>query len=115
MESKKHTLIFAKINKDTFEMIRNGQKKIETRAYTVKYHEIKAGDTLVMSCDGEKFEKKVTKATCFLSISDLLATYPIEHINPTVHSEEELTKIYYSFPDYKEKIRDFGLLAFELE
>jgi hypothetical protein len=34
---------------------------------------------------------------------------------PDLSSKEEAKKRYYSYPNYKEKIEQFGLLAFELE
>lgn len=112
---KKHILKFAQINKDTFEAIRDGRKRVETRAATIKYKDIVAGDVLEMSCDGDKFEKKIKKVRHFPSISELLKVYKPEDINPTLHSEEALTKKYHSFPNYEEKIKEFGLVAFELE
>ena len=115
METNKYSLIFAEANKDTFDFIRSGKKKIETRAGTVKYQKIKAGDILVMSCLGKKFEKKVKKVFHFASIKELLKKYTPNQINPAIRTEKELTNKYHSFPNYKEKIAQFGLLAFELE
>jgi len=34
---------------------------------------------------------------------------------PFVNSLEEMKQVYYSFPNYKEKIEEFGLVVFELE
>ena len=45
----------------------------------------------------------------------MLKKYKIEEINPFVKSEEELKKMYYSFPNYKEKIIKFGLVAFKFK
>jgi ASC-1-like (ASCH) protein len=36
-------------------------------------------------------------------------------IMPSVESVEEMKKIYASYPDYEDKIREHGLLGFELE
>ena len=115
MESKKHTLVFAQINKDIFEAIRDGKKKVETRAGTVKYQKIKVGDVIVLSCAGEKFEKKIKKIRHFSGIEEILKVYKPEEINPKTHSEEEAAQMYHSFPGYKEKIELFGLFAFEVE
>ena len=114
MKQTKHILRFAEINKDTFDFIKSGKKKIETRASTSKYQKIKAGDILVLSCAGKKLEKKVEKVFHFASIKKLLKKYTPNQINPTLHSKKELTDKYYSFPNYKEKIKRFGLIAFEL-
>lgn len=112
---KTYVLKFAEINKDIFEAIKIGRKKVETRAGTIKYKDIKAGDVLIMSCWGEKFEKEVKNVFHFVSTHDLLKKYTPEQISPKRHSEKELTEVYYSFPNYKEKIAEFGILAFELK
>ena len=114
MEPKKYILKFAQINKETFDFIRSGKKKIETRAGSVKYQKIKAGDVLVLSCAGERFEKRIKKVSHFKSIKDILKKYTPSQINPATKTEKELTGVYYSYPNYKEKIKKFGLLAFEL-
>ena len=115
MESKRYNLAVAEINRDTFDFIRNGKKKIETRAGSVKYQNIQNGDTLIFSCAGKKFEKRIKKVFHFKSIKEMLKKYDPNTINPLTHSEKELTDVYYSYPNYKEKIAEFGLLAFELE
>ncbi len=111
----KHTLRFAEINKDIFQAIRDGRKKVETRAGSTKYQKIKSGDVLVLSCSGKKFEKKIQKVRHFSSIKEILKKYKPEEINPKTHSLEETEKMYYSFTGYKEKIKKLGLFAFELE
>lgn len=110
-----YTLVVAQKDKDIFDMIRSGQKKVETRAYTVKYHEITAGDMLIFSCDGEKFEKNIAKVTHFKTIPDVFKVYAPDTIHPGIGSEEALIAKWHSFTGYKEKIAENGLLAFELE
>ena len=115
METKSHIIVFAQINKDIFEDIRSGKKKVETRAGSVKYQKIKSGDTLIMSCGGKKFQKKIKKVAYFKSIKEILKKYTPEEINPRTHSEREATEMYHSFSGYKEKIKKFGIIAFELK
>lgn len=79
---KKHILRFNRGNKGSvysFEAIKTGVKKIETRAGTKKY------------------QKKV------------------KDIMPDRSSRKELEDAYFSYPDYKDKMRKFGLITFELE
>ncbi len=47
---------FRTINKDIFEAIKSGKKKVETRAATEKYRNIKAGDTVKLVCENEQKE-----------------------------------------------------------
>jgi ASC-1-like (ASCH) protein len=112
---KKHTLKFAKINKKTWKNIKSGKKIVETRAGTEKYRKVSVGDLLILSCDGKKFEKTVKKIQHFRSIHSMLKKIRISEIEPEVKTENELTKIYESYPDYKKKIKKFGLFAFMLE
>ncbi len=114
MHGKKYTFIFAHENKNSFDNIQSGRKTLETRAGSLKYQTIKVGDILVMYCDGERFEKKVTRVAHFDSIRDLLKVYSVKRINPDLDTEEELTYTYYSYPGYEERIKKFGMLVFEL-
>lgn len=114
-KNKKYLLRFAKQNLATWEHIKSGEKDIETRAGTVKYTSIKSGDTLTLSCNGKKLYKKVKKVTYFKTIAGLVKKYNPERINPGVKTLKEMQAMYYSYPRYKEKIAQFGILAFELE
>lgn len=108
-------LRFRKINKDILGAIRSGKKKVETRAATERYRNIKAGDTAKLICGKDSFEMKVKKATTFKSITAVLKKYKPETINPKTHTAKEARDMWYSFPGYKDKIRKYGLIAVELE
>jgi ASC-1-like (ASCH) protein len=114
-KQKKHRLVFAKENKDTWENIKVGLKTIETRAGSVKYKKVKKGDILVLFCDGKQFERTVKKVTHVTSVAALIKKYNPSSINPGVHTLKEMEGMYYRYPGYKEKIAQFGILAFELE
>jgi len=115
MGNKKHILRFRAINKDIFEAVKDGRKKAETRAATKKFKNICVGDRLVLVCGKQKFEKTVKAARHFKTIKAMLKKYNIGQINPWVSTEKELTQIYHKFPGYKEKIKKYGLIAFELK
>ena len=105
--------VFNKNNKDIFEMLRDGNKTIETRAATVKYRKLQAGEIISFSCDGSIFEKTIAKVTHFDSIGSLLKKYKPEDINPKLHTTEEIVTMYHSFPGYEEKIKQSGIVAIE--
>ena len=113
--TKKYVLRFRAVNKDIFDAIKEGKKKIETRAATKKYRNIKAGDIVVLSCGAQRFEKIVRSVHIYKTIRALLRSHKPKEINPRVSTEAELIDIYYSFPDYREKIKKFGLIALELK
>lgn len=114
MRNKKIILRFRRINRDIFLAIKNNKKKIETRAASKKFRSIKTGDKLIFVCGKEKIERYAKKARVFKTIKALLKKYKPREINPKAFSEKEITKIYYSFPKYKEKIKKYGLIAIEL-
>ena len=109
------TLGFRAVNKDIFEAIINGKKKIETRAATERFRDIKAGDTVVLVCGNKKINKKVSKVELFKSMATVLKKYKPEAINPKIHTIQEARDMWYSFPGYKEKIKKYGLIVFNLK
>lgn len=113
--SKKAVLKFRAVNRDIFEAIVGGKKKIETRAATAKYRDLKAKDIVVLACGKKRIEKKVRKIEHFSSIAAILKKYKPEIINPKTHTLKEARDMWYSFPGYKEKIKKFGLIAITLE
>ncbi len=107
-----------KINsKDRYiiDAIISGEKKIETRAATPKYREIKMGEKIILVCGSKKIKKEVIKVELFKTIGALLKKYKPEEINPKTHSAQEARAMWYSFPGYKEKIKEFGLVAWHLK
>lgn len=107
-------LRFRSANHDIFEAIRNGRKKVETRAATERYRSIEAGDTIVFVCGRLKFERKVKSSKIFKSVEAILKKYKPVQINPNTKTEKEIRAMYDSFQGYREKIKKYGLIAFEL-
>lgn len=83
-----HTLRFRAVNRDTFRAIRMGTKKVETRAATVKYADIRAGDLITFVCGREKFERRVKRATLFKTIAAMLRKYKVADIAPDFSTEK---------------------------
>ena len=109
---KSHTLRFRAVDKKNFDQVKDGSKPVETRAGTVKYQSIEVGDTLVFSCGGEKFSKKILKKEHYKSIDAMVKKIPFKKIMPDAGSVAEMKKIYASYSGYEEKIREFGIFAF---
>lgn len=95
--------------------MRAGNKKIETRAGTSKNTKIQIGDMLKFVCGKESFEKKVAEIKHFKNIKAILKEYKPQEINPKLKTEGETIDMYYSFPNYRDKIKKHGLVAFELK
>jgi ASC-1-like (ASCH) protein len=107
-------LRFNKKNRNIFEAIRDGRKRVETRAATSKYADVKAGEIATFSCDGETFTRTITAVRHFPSVTALLKKYKVPQIHPPSKTAADLRAVYASFPGYAEKIRTFGLVAMEL-
>jgi ASC-1-like (ASCH) protein len=101
-------------NRDIFEAIKKGKKKIETRAATKRYRLIKAGDMIVFVCGKSKFQKKVRSVEIFRSVGAILKKYKPVQINPNTKTEKEARAIWNSFSGYSDKIRRYGLIAFKV-
>lgn len=112
---KTYVLRFRAVDKKNFDEVKNGSKSIETRAATVKYQPIEVGDTLTFTCGSERLSKKVVQRRHFQSIDAMVAEIPYKKIMPSVASVEEMKKAYASYAGYEDKIREFGILAFDLE
>lgn len=113
MNKKATQLRFREINRDIFEAIKNGKKKIETRAATVRFRRIKKGDYILLICAKEKFIRQVKNVQIAKNIDELISKHKIQDINPGFTNKEQLRKLYYSFPDYEHKIEKFGMVVIE--
>ena len=113
--SKKYCLGIAKEDKDIFKALEKGTKTIETRAAKGRFKRIEPGDVLVFSCANETVEKEVYDISYYDSIEELAEDLPLQNIFPSASSVEEAREIYYSFPNYKYKIKEYGLAAYKLK
>jgi ASC-1-like (ASCH) protein len=107
-------LRFRSVNRDIFEAIKNGKKKIETRTASLKYRLTKAGDTIIFVCGKSKFSKIVKSVEMFRTVAAILKKHKLAQINPNIKTEKEARAMWKSFPGYANKIRRCGLIAFTL-
>ena len=112
--NKKWTLLFRAADKRNFLEIKNGTKVVETRAATPKYREVKKGDILVIVCGKDRLEKKVKRVRVFPSIGAMTKTISYKKIMPSVSSVAEMRKVYYGYSGYREKLKKYGVIAFEI-
>ena len=114
LKIKIYKLRFRETNRNIFNAIKIGKKKVETRAATFKYSNMRVGDKLIFICGKSKFMKSIKQVRKFKSLNLLCKKYKPSAINPTCKTKKELEKMYYSFPNYKEKIKKFGIIALKL-
>lgn len=105
---------FRAVDKGIFKAVCQGKKTVETRANTPKYQQVAPGDVLTFVCGQESIDKTVDSVRTFTDIEELIEHISIAKINPEAKSAVELKKMYHSFPGYKDKIKTYGLVAWEL-
>ena len=111
----KHYFKIRQIDKKIFDLIKSGQKVIETRAATEKYRKVKEGDAIIFTCGKERTEKIAGKINFYKNIDEMVEKVDFREIIPFADSLSEMKRMYYNFPNYKEKIKEFGILTFELK
>ena len=112
---RKITLRFRAADKDNFKEIKDGLKTVETRAATTRYKDIQKGDILVMVCGKQRIIKQTKRVRHFKTIESMLKAIPLKKIMPSIKSVAGARKVYYSYQGYKEKIKEFGLMALEMK
>jgi ASC-1-like (ASCH) protein len=111
---KKHILRFRAKDKRNFLELKAGLKSVETRAATERYRKIAKGDILVITCGKLRLEKKVKRARIFKSIDSLTMKIPYRKIMPSALSLSDVKKAYAGYPGYTEKLKKFGVVAWDL-
>jgi ASC-1-like (ASCH) protein len=109
---KSVVLRFRVVDRDKFNDIILNRKLVETRAATIKYKNIQAGDNLIIVCGRERILKSVQKVEYYQSIKEMLSKIYFKNILPSVISKDEAIKVWDSFPGYSQKIKENGILAF---
>ncbi len=110
---RKIVLRFRADDKD-FKKIRDKLKTVETRAATKLYRNIAKDDILVIVCGKERITRKVKRARHFRSITSMTKAIPFRRIMPSVPSIAAMRRAYYRYPGYKEKLKRFGVVAWEI-
>jgi len=108
MKDKIHKLKIRAIDRGIFEDIKNGLKKIETRAAIAGYCKIKKGDKIVFVCGQEKIEKKIEEAALYKNIGDLFKHYGVKDIFPRLTTVGEATKNIIVFLTIAKKLRSLA-------
>ncbi|OGN02854.1 MAG: hypothetical protein A2657_02160 [Candidatus Yanofskybacteria bacterium RIFCSPHIGHO2_01_FULL_44_110b] len=104
----KYTLRFRAVNKDIFLNIKSGRKTVETRAASEKYRNIQSGDSVVLVCGKDRFQKKVKKAKIFTTVRSLLRSYNLKRIMPELNSEKNGKKNYINIRITKRKLKSLA-------
>ncbi len=110
-----HILKLRSTDKEIFEAVKSGRKKVETRAATVKNVKMQAGDEILFVCGKQSLKKTITKAAQYKTIKAMMRDYKVKEIAPDLKTENDLRDMYFAWPSYRDKIKQFGLIALELK
>ena len=106
-----------KLQKDYYNYILNGTKRIEIRLYDEKRQQIKIGDTIKFSKEpelNEHFEAKVIGLLRYSNFDDLLNDFDISLLADKKISREELISTLEQFYT-KEEQKKYGVIGIRLE
>ncbi len=112
---KKYILPIRQVDRVVYNQIKSNKKKLETRAGGPKYQRIKEGDTVVLKCRKDRFEKRVVEVRKFKSVKEMLKRHKLSEIDPRFQSAKELMALYHSFPGYNERLKKYGIIVFKLK
>ncbi|HVN26164.1 MAG TPA: hypothetical protein VMT99_00730 [Candidatus Paceibacterota bacterium] len=111
---KEWTLRLRAEDRGMFIDIRDGLKTVETRAATPRYRAIRKGDVLVFTCGRGRLRRKIARVRVFRTVGALAKAVPVRRVMPAVRSLGEMRTIYRGYPGYREKIRRYGIIAFDM-
>lgn len=109
----KHRLVFRAGDK-SFDAIVDGRKTVETRAATPKYRKVAVGDELVVRCGEDTITKVVKRVEIYLGVDELVAAVGLNNVMPLVENVEQAKQEWYSYPGYRDKIAQHGLVAWHI-
>ena len=69
---------------------------------------------MVITCGKQRVEKIVKRVRIFKSVDALVKAVPYRKINPSARSIAEVKKIYAGYPGYTEKLKKFGVIAWNI-
>lgn len=114
-------MIFYPEDKDTFNKIKIGEKRIESRALTspdnkkAYYGKIRVGDLINFDCEDESFVKRVKSVRKYSTYNDYLKNADLEEIHGKGTTIKKARDIHSSFEGYIERLEKYGIVTFELE
>ncbi len=112
---KNYTLRFRAVDLDNFEDLSANRKTIETRAGSDRYNKVAVGDTLTIICGAHRLVKTVKKVHHFKTLGALIKALPLKKIMPDITTVAEACKRWNGYPGYKERIKEYGIVAWELK
>lgn len=105
------------LHPDVFEIIKNGQKRVEMRLNDEKRKTMLPGDEIIFIkrfTEPKKIVAKITKRREFLKFSDLIDYYPMDLIYLKEYTKEQLLNELTRFYSAEEQDK-YGVVALEFK
>lgn len=114
-------VIFDASDELNFSMIVSGEKIVETRALDETdsakdyYRAIDSGDAIRFVCGTDSVIKNVVEARYYPTLADYLEYEDLELALGEGMTAEKATDKLHGYPGYKERIKKYGLVVWELD
>lgn len=100
-----------------FQMIKDGSKNVEGRINNNKYSVLNKGDIIKFSANenNKTIECRVVGIKKYETFKEMLSKEGIENMLPGIKNIEEGVRIYESFGDYRNKVKQQGCIAIKFK
>lgn len=97
-----------------FDAIKSGRKTVEGRLWKDDYRSLQPGDPLIFVCGDDKLCRIAKSLHIYANFRQMLENEGALNCLPDIPWIDECVKLYESFPGYKERQIECGVLAIRL-
>ena len=90
-----------------FDLMRKGEKTVEGRPYSKKYHKVQEGDRIIFKHNGSTFKARVKSVRRYKTFKGYLKGESLQRTLPGINRLDEAVKIYnkWSSPRRRQRLR----------
>lgn len=103
------------VKEEYFNYIKSGKKTVEGRINTGKFATFKKGDRLKFLTSNETITCEILDVNKYENFKDMLTVEGVRNCLPNVSSVPKGVQKYHQIPNYKERAREFGVLAIKIK
>lgn len=100
-----------------FNAMKAGLKTVEARINSLKFKDLHSGDQISFTCNvtHEVILCRVQEIIVYVSFFEMIQEQGLQNMLPDVATIAQGVAIYESFPGYKEKVKNNGVLAIKIK
>ena len=103
------------IQQKYLEAIQEGTKTVEGRIYRGRYTKVAPGDKVCFLSGSIKVLCRVLSVNKYSKFEQMLEKEGVNRCLPGIYNTKEGIRIYYSFGNYKELEKQYGVVAFKIK